>query len=110
MLEALSYSSWGLTSLLLLPALGMAAVLLAREEQAKHIALGVALLTFLASLPLWFGFNPNTAAFQLGRQSPWIPQWGINFQVAVDGISMLLVLLTTLWQRRVAARDYGAGI
>ena len=95
MLEALSYSVWGLTSLLAIPALGMAAVLLGRDEQAKTIALVAALLTLLASLPLWFGFNPNTAAFQFGRQSPWIPQWGINYQVAVDGISVLLVLLTT---------------
>ncbi|HUF50294.1 MAG TPA: NADH-quinone oxidoreductase subunit M [Longimicrobiales bacterium] len=95
MLESIGYNMWALSALLLMPAVGMGVVLLAREEQAKHVALAVALLTFVVSLPLWFGFNAATAAFQFGVQAPWIPEWGIRYMVGVDGISVLLVLLTT---------------
>jgi len=91
-------NGWLLTALLALPAIGMAVILFGREEHAKHVALGVSLLTFVVSLPLWFGFNQGTAAFQYGAAASWIPQWGISYRVGVDGISVLLVLLTTaLW-------------
>jgi NADH-quinone oxidoreductase subunit M len=97
-LESIGYAGWALTALIALPAVGMAAVLLAREEHAKYVALGVALLTFAVSVPLWFAFNPGTAAFQFGVRASWIPQWGIQYMVGVDGISVLLVLLTTaIW-------------
>jgi NADH-quinone oxidoreductase subunit M len=94
-LEAIGYSAWALTALLVIPAVGMAAVLFARDEQAKAISLAFALLTLLVSLPLWFAFNPGSPVFQFGRMNPWIPQWGIYYRVGVDGISLLLVLLTT---------------
>jgi NADH-quinone oxidoreductase subunit M len=95
-LESIGYAGWALSALVGLPALGMALVLLGREEHAKFIALGVTLLTFVVSLPLWFAFNPGTAAFQFGVRADWIPQWGIQYMVGVDGISVLLVLLTTV--------------
>ncbi|HSJ10620.1 MAG TPA: NADH-quinone oxidoreductase subunit M [Longimicrobiales bacterium] len=97
MLESIG-NGWLLTALLAIPAIGMAAILFGREEHAKHVALGVALLTFIVSLPLWFSFNQGSAAFQFGAVATWIPQWGISYRVGVDGISVLLVLLTTaLW-------------
>jgi NADH-quinone oxidoreductase subunit M len=94
-LDSISYSLWALTALIAIPAVGMAAVLILREEQAKYVALGFSLLAFLVSLPIWFTFNPATADFQFGAQASWIPQWGIRYAVGVDGISMLLLLLTT---------------
>jgi NADH-quinone oxidoreductase subunit M len=94
-LESIGYHLWGLTALIALPAVGMAAVLLAREDQARYVALAIATLTFIVSLPLWFAFNAGSAAFQFGVQASWIPQWGIHYAVGVDGISVLLVLLTT---------------
>jgi NADH-quinone oxidoreductase subunit M len=97
-LESIGYTGWALSTLIALPAIGMALVLFAREEQAKYLALGVSLLTFAVSLPLWFAFNPGTAAFQFGIRASWIPQWGIQYMVGVDGVSVLLVLLTTaIW-------------
>ena len=95
MLDSIGYNLWALSALLILPGLGMGAVLLAREEQAKTVALAVSLLTFLVSLPLWFAFDTSTAAFQFGVQAPWIPEWGIRYMVGLDGVSVLLVLLTT---------------
>src|SRR5688500_18861212 len=73
----------------------MGAVLFSRENQARTVAFVVALLTFAISVPLWFAFNAGSAAFQFGVQAPWIPEWGIRYMVGVDGISVLLVLLTT---------------
>ncbi|HEX6134195.1 MAG TPA: NADH-quinone oxidoreductase subunit M [Longimicrobiales bacterium] len=95
MLESIGYSGWVLTALLLIPALGMAAVLLGSERNAKHVALGFSALAFLVSVPLWFGFTAASPSFQFGASAAWIPQWGIHYRVGVDGVSVLLVLLTT---------------
>ncbi len=48
------------------------------------------------SLPLYSGFNPATAEFQFVEHRPWIPWLKIHYTLGVDGISLLLVLLTTL--------------
>jgi NADH-quinone oxidoreductase subunit M len=98
-LESINYSAWALSALIGIPAVGMAVVLVVREEQAKTVALGFSLLTFLVSLPIWFTFNPGGSSLQqfqqFGRAASWIPQWGIRYAVGIDGISMLLVMLTT---------------
>jgi NADH-quinone oxidoreductase subunit M len=94
-LDAIGYGLWGLSALLALPVIGMAAVLAAPEAAARRIALAAALLELVLSLPLWFDFNSAVAGPQFGVQASWIPQWGIGYRVGVDGISVLLVLLTT---------------
>jgi NADH-quinone oxidoreductase subunit M len=55
----------------------------------------VSLLTFLLSVPLWYVFDPAQAGFQLEEMASWVPSLGIGYHVGVDGISLLLVLLTT---------------
>ena len=96
LLEAVGYSRWVLHFLLLFPVVGMGLVLmLADEAAAKKAALAIATVEFVVSLPLWFLFNAASTAFQFGSQAPWIPQWGIYYRVGIDGISLLLVLLTT---------------
>ena len=54
--------------------------------------------TAALSLPLYFGFDRTTAKFQFGEHHRWITFAGlkINYTLGVDGISLLLVLLTTL--------------
>src|SRR5690625_1921725 len=94
-LTLINYSSWALHFLVFFPIVGMLLVLAADEAKAKHIALGIALIEFVVSIPLWTGFSPATAAFQFGKVGAWIPDWGIGYRVGVDGISVLLVLLTT---------------
>ncbi len=56
----------------------------------------VSLVTFLISLTLLSGFRDDEAGFQFVERIPWIPDWGINYALGVDGISLWLVLLTTL--------------
>jgi NADH-quinone oxidoreductase subunit M len=50
----------------------------------------------LLSLPLYLRFNTDTADFQFVEHVSWIPRLGIDYSLGVDGISLLLVLLTTL--------------
>jgi len=91
--------SWPLLSLLIwLPIIGGVVVLLlgdGRELLGRRIALAVSLLTFLLSLGLIIGFQHGTAALQFVELTPWVETLGVNYHLAVDGISMPLVVLTT---------------
>ncbi len=62
----------------------------------RMTALLFALANFLVSLTLWFGFDRTQHDFQFVEIARWIPQFGISYHLGVDGISLLLVLLTTL--------------
>jgi NADH-quinone oxidoreductase subunit M len=92
----MQYPVWVLSALLLIPIVGMVAVFVGEERHAKTISLSFALLAMVVSLPLWFNYNAAAGGLQFGRMSTWIPQWGIYYRVAVDGVSVLLVLLTTV--------------
>ena len=83
----------------LLPAAGalVLAVLPARPAALhRWLALGLSLVVFILSLAVWFRFDPDVPSFQLQEQLSWIPQYGISYHIGVDGISLLLVMLTTL--------------
>lgn len=80
------------------PVLGGIAVLFVGDEnpsRAKALALTVAILSFLISLPLYTLFDPATAAMQFQESMPWIPLLDVNYHLGVDGFSMPLILLTT---------------
>src|SRR2546430_14851246 len=51
--------------------------------------------TFAASVPLWTGFDAGDADMQFEELLRWMPGLGVGYHVGVDGISVLLVLLTT---------------
>jgi NADH-quinone oxidoreductase subunit M len=80
-----------------LPILGGLLVLAAGERAAlgRWMALGTAILTFVASLPLYSGFDTGTAAMQFVERAPWIATYKVEYYLGVDGISMPLILLTT---------------
>jgi NADH-quinone oxidoreductase subunit M len=67
-----------------------------RVQNIRYAALGVAAVTFVLSLLLALGFDNDEAGFQFVREVSWIPFFGIEYKVGVDGISLVLVLLTTL--------------
>ena len=90
-----------LTLVIFLPLLGaLALTLVPREEVAQHRALAfvVSLATFLLSLGLWFGFDsaPQAAEFQFETFLPWVPSLGIGYHVGLDGVALLLLMLTTV--------------
>jgi len=93
-------ANWPLLSILIwLPILGGSLVLAlgnARASAARWLALGTALLTFLASLPLLVYFQWNNPGLQYQELHAWIPAFKINYALGVDGIAVALVLLTTL--------------
>jgi NADH-quinone oxidoreductase subunit M len=62
----------------------------------KAIGLTASLITFVISLTILSGFQEGFAGMQLVESHAWIPQWGITYSLGVDGISLWLVLLTTL--------------
>jgi len=62
----------------------------------RIVTLLTSIVMFAFSTRLWTGFNPDDPSFQFVERFAWIPQFGIEYQVGVDGISLLLVLLTTL--------------
>ncbi len=66
-----------------------------KKETIRWVTLGVALLEFLFSLPLFFHFRLDTAAMQFVEKVPWIPEYGITYYLGIDGISLFLVLLTS---------------
>jgi NADH-quinone oxidoreductase subunit M len=85
-----------LSTIIFLPALGaILSFLIASEEMVKRTALVASLLTFLCSLIPFFAFDPALAGMQFVERYSWIPLLGIRYEVGVDGISLLLILLTT---------------
>src|SRR5205085_7736888 len=56
----------------------------------------VAAAVFVLSLGIVRGWDEAQAGFQFVENVPWIPQWGISYGLGVDGITIWLVLLTTL--------------
>ncbi|HZZ60571.1 MAG TPA: NADH-quinone oxidoreductase subunit M [Roseiarcus sp.] len=92
--------SWILSSLLIVPLVGAAFILLlpgereATKRNARWIALYATLITFALSLVAWSRFNPAEPGFQLLEEHDWFSH-AIIYKLGVDGVSMPFVLLTT---------------
>jgi len=87
-----------LTYLLLTPIISSVLVLFFKNEQVKLIRwFGIAssLLAFVISLVAYSQFDQTNPLFQLIHQAVWIKSLNVSYFVGVDGISMLLILLTT---------------
>jgi NADH-quinone oxidoreductase subunit M len=82
-----------------LPAAGAALIALFPREarrQARAAGLAIAVADLLLSLTLWTGYDAATSGFQFREAASWIPSIGVRYSIGIDGISLLLVLLTTL--------------
>jgi NADH-quinone oxidoreductase subunit M len=66
-----------------------------QREVQRAVAVLVSLVPFALSLFVWRAFDPADPGFQFVEQAEWIPRFGISYLVGVDGVSLLLVLLTT---------------
>src|SRR5215211_6859937 len=88
-----------LSIILFEPLLGAALILLIskqNENAIRWIANVTAFVGFVISIPLWFWFNAQSGEFQLVERAPWIPSIGAEYFLGVDGLSVLLILLTTM--------------
>ena len=93
----MEYTGHLLTWIIFLPLAGALLIALIRNEGwIRLVALGVTVTDFAVSLPLWARFDTTTHAMQFVERVPWIQTFNTNYAVGVDGISVLLVLLTTL--------------
>jgi NADH-quinone oxidoreductase subunit M len=87
-----------LSTLIFFPLAGALLLMLLPRRNALFLKASVLVWTvveFVLSLPLFFRFNEKTAAMQFVEQREWYPEWGISYLLGIDGISMLLVMLTT---------------
>ncbi len=88
------------TITLFLPIIGMTILFFMddeQEEQIKWTTFGFTIATFLSSLLIWAGFNGANPDLQMVQQWTWfeIGGFNVNYYVGVDGLSLLLVILTT---------------
>jgi NADH-quinone oxidoreductase subunit M len=77
-----------LTGLLVLPVPG------SRPDLVRRIALAGATVTLVLTLVLWAGFDPAGPGLQWRSTTEWIPSIGASYDVAVDGVSLSLIVLT----------------
>ncbi|HEY8796125.1 MAG TPA: NADH-quinone oxidoreductase subunit M [Gemmatimonadaceae bacterium] len=106
-LVQINYNAWILPALLLIPIAG-ALVLLATGSfsnddgtleaapGARWVALLFFLLEFVASMGLWWSYDPAGARWQATYDHWWIIPWNARLSMGIDGISLMMVLLTTV--------------
>jgi len=73
----------------------------------RFMATAVAVIDFLVSLVLWFNFDPNKL-WQFEFKVPWIPSLGVDYHFGVDGIAILLILMTTFMGIIAIVSSYSA--
>ena len=85
-----------LSLVIFMPLAGAFCLFLIKNEQtAKYWALFITMLNALISIPLYTGFDGSSYKFQFAELHSWIPAYDIDYVIGVDGISLLMVLLTT---------------
>lgn len=87
-----------LVYILLIPLIGGLLLLFisqGKENLIRYFGLGISAITFIVSLFLYFGFDVSKPDFQFVFKSSWISNINVSFYVGIDGISLLLILLTT---------------
>jgi len=88
-----------LSNLIVLPLVGALVLLILPSWNAQLLrltSLAFSFLTFLLSLFLWVFFDKSTSNFQFVERITWISDLNLNFTLGIDGISLFLILLTTL--------------
>ena len=96
---------------LFLPMLGIGLLLLTpkpREDLMRGISLAVMILQFLLTLWLYLQFDAATPGLQFETRLPWIADWGVYYHVGLDGLNLLLVLLTAFLGPLVVAGAFSA--
>ena len=102
--DSMGYDSWVLPALLIIPLIGAAIILFLPANDragsvetpgARQIAFWVFVLEFVVSMGLWWTYEPSNGDWQAVIDKAWIPTWGVRFTLGIDGIALVMVLLTT---------------
>ena len=89
-----------LSAIIFIPLIGAFFIFVTKGEQknvernSKYVAIFTSLANFFLSILLWYFFDNSTPDFQFIEEKKWMAGF-INFQLGIDGISMLFILLTT---------------
>ena len=89
-----------LSAIIFIPLIGSLFIFITRgsqkniEKNSKYVAIFTSLANLFLSLFLWYSFDVSTSDFQFVEKKIWIDGF-VNYQVGIDGISILFVLLTT---------------
>ena len=105
-LDSVGYNNWVLPALLIIPLVGAAISFLlpvrdpaqidgVESPAARQLAFWFFVLEFIVSLGLWWSFNPADTGWQASIDTDWIPTWGVRFTLGIDGIALMMILLTT---------------
>jgi NADH-quinone oxidoreductase subunit M len=107
-LLSVGYDRWILPALLIIPLLGALAVMACGRQaegedevltgaanRPRSLATFIFAVEFVLSLGLWWAFDPAVTGWQQRFDVQWIPSWGARFTLGLDGIAMMMVLLTT---------------
>jgi NADH-quinone oxidoreductase subunit M len=106
--------NWILTIVTFLPLVGVLAILLTNppkrgsENLVKGIAVATSVVVFLGTLLILMRYDPSVAGLQMVDRFDWIPAWGIQYFLAVDGLSILMVLLTSFISMLAIASTWNA--
>ncbi len=85
-----------LSAITFLPLLFALVVLLwPNTKTLRHLALGLSIIEFLASLAMLAHFDSSTASLQMVERFTWIERFGISYFLGLDGLSLWLIMLTT---------------
>jgi len=85
-----------ITALIVIPLVGAFALFIGRSRNARAIALLFNAVAASYAFMLWRNFDTNAAGLQLVERHAWIPAIGAEYLVGMDGLSLLLVFLTSL--------------
>ena len=103
--------STALNLVLFLPMLGIAVLLVlpaGQHAQTRAATLGVMLMQFALTAWLYLRFDSTVAGLQFETRLPWIADWGVNYQIGLDGSNILLVMLTAFLGPLVTASAFSA--
>lgn len=96
LLSAIGYEHWVIHVLLFLPLAGIPIILFSRGERARQIAIAISVIEVVVGIGIWWAFDPGNPEMQFVTDISWIPEFGIGYRVGIDGISVLLVLLSVI--------------
>ena len=85
-----------ITAIILIPLLGAVAVCAWPQRNGRPVALLFNAISAACALALWRNFDATASGLQFVERHAWIPAIGAEYLVGVDGLSLLLVLLTSL--------------
>jgi NADH-quinone oxidoreductase subunit M len=98
-----------LNVVLYLPVLGIVLLILLRQERSvRGLSLAVMVAQFLVTALLYTRFDGAVEGLQFETRLPWIPDWGVYYQIGLDGYNVLLVLLTAFLGPLVVAGAFTA--